>query len=278
MQEDQNQELMDQEGTEAFAAGFDDEPGQPAEGEGGEAEDASEREVPPSPQEPPAAQPAPQAEQTPEEPAPADPAPGAAPEPQPREEPRQPKTVDIPDSIRAEFAELEQLSPEAAAIAREDSPEGETLRRRLAEYGADNAMDRAELFMARRERAAVAAERQAGMVEAANRAFVTVIRQAHPDLFEASRSPADNERFQADMRAWIEQKPYAEAAPLMRTFLHGRDPYAVAELITRFKNERQAPPKARANPDGAFAVPRRGAPVVPQGVGSKDDFDAGWNI
>ena len=31
MQEDQNQELMDQEGTEAFAAGFDDEPGKPAE-------------------------------------------------------------------------------------------------------------------------------------------------------------------------------------------------------------------------------------------------------
>lgn len=30
MQEDQNQELMDQEGTEAFAAGFDDEPGKPA--------------------------------------------------------------------------------------------------------------------------------------------------------------------------------------------------------------------------------------------------------
>ena len=151
---------------------------------------------------------------------------------------------------------------EAAAIAREDSPEGETLRKRLAEYGADNAMDRAELFMARREREAFAAQQQAGMAEAANRNFVAVVRQAHPDLFEASRSKADNERFQADMQAWIEQKPYAEAAPLMDVFLHGRDPHAVAELITRFKNERQAPQKARTNPDGAFAVPRR----------------AGWNI
>ena len=125
---------------------------------------------------------------------------------------------------------------------------------------------------------AFAAQQQAGMVEAANRNFVAVVRQAHPDLFEASRSKADNERFQADMQAWIEQKPYAEAAPLMDVFLHGRDPHAVAELITRFKNERQASQKARTNPDGAFAVPRRGAPVVPQGVGSKDDFDAGWNI
>lgn len=274
MQEDQNQELMDQEGTEAFAAGFDDEPGRVAEQPEQAPEQPSGEGVGTTSDEN-AAPPAPQPGQMPVQEPPAVP---AAPTTQPREEPHEPKTVDIPEAITAEFAELEQLSPEAAAIAREDSPEGETLRRRLAEYGADNAMDRAELFMARREREAVAAERQAGMVEAANRTFVTVVRQAHPDLFEASRSKADNERFQADMRAWIEEKPYAEAAPLMQTFLHGRDPYAVAELITRFKNERQSPPKARANPDGALAVPRRGAPAVPQGVGSKDDFDAGWNI
>lgn len=270
MQEDQNQELMDQEGTEAFAAGFDDEPGKPAEQTEQELDQVSEEGTLPSPEEPSAGQAVPQPE-------PAVQAQPAVPEPQTREEPQPPKTVEIPEGIKSEFAELEQLSPEAAAIAREDSPEGETLRKRLAEYGADNAMDRAELFMARREREAFAAQ-QAGMAEAANRNFVAVVRQAHPDIFEASRSKADNERFQADMQAWIEQKPYAEAAPLMDVFLHGRDPHAVAELITRFKNERQAPQKARTNPDGAFAVPRRGAPVVPQGVGSKDDFDAGWNI
>lgn len=271
MQEDQNQELMDQEGTEAFAAGFDDEPGQPAEQSEQRPEQVSEENTPPHFEEPPAGQAVPQTE-------PAVQAQPAAPEPLPRDELQQPKMVEIPEGIKSEFAELEQLSPEAAAIAREDSPEGETLRKRLAEYGADNAMDRAELFMARREREAVAAQQQAGMVEAANRNFVAVVRQAHPDLFEASRSKADNERFQADMRAWIEKKPYDEAAPLMQVFLHGQDPYAVADLITRFKNERQAPQKAWTNPDGAFAVPRRGAPVVPQSVGSKDDFDAGWNI
>lgn len=265
MQEDQNQELMDQEGTKAFAAGFDDEPGKPAEQPEHELDQTSEEGTQPSPEGPSAGL----AVQQPESPVQVQPA---------TFESQPPKMVEIPEEIKLEFAELEQLSPEAAAIARENSPEGETLRKRLAEYGADNALDRAELFMARREREAAAARQQAGMVEAANRNFVAVIRQAHPDLFEASRSKADNERFQADMQAWIEQKPYAEAAPLMETFLHGRDPYAVAELITRFKNERQAPQKKRANPDGAFAVPRRGAPVVPQGVGSKDDFDAGWNI
>ena len=157
MQEDQNQELMDQEGTEAFAAGFDDERGQPAEQSEQRPEQVSEENTPPHFEEPPAGQAVPQTE-------PAVQAQPAAPEPLPRDEPQQPKTVEIPEGIKSEFAELEQLSPEAAAIAREDSPEGETLRKRLAEYGADNAMDRAELFMARREREAVAAQQQAGMV------------------------------------------------------------------------------------------------------------------
>ncbi len=276
MQEDQNQELMDEEGTEAFAAGFDEEPGRAAERSERNAEEEPQESVPSgNPEERPAGEPAPQSE---EPPVGAQSAAPAVSEPQPREEPQQPKTIEIPEAIKAEFTELEQLSPEAAALAREDSPEGAVLRKRLAEYGADNAMDRAELFMARRERKAEAERQQADMAEAANRNFVTVIRQAHPELFEASRSKADNERFQADMRAWIEGKPYAEAAPLMEVFAHGRDPYAVAELITRFKNERQAPQKTRPNPDGAFAVPRRGAPVVPQSAGSKDDFDSGWNL
>lgn len=52
MQEDQNQELMDQEGTEAFAAGFDDEPGKPAEQPEQEFEQVSEEGTPPSPEEP----------------------------------------------------------------------------------------------------------------------------------------------------------------------------------------------------------------------------------
>lgn len=49
MQEDQNQELMDQEGTEAFAAGFDDEPGKPAEQPEQEFEQVSEEGTPPAP-------------------------------------------------------------------------------------------------------------------------------------------------------------------------------------------------------------------------------------
>ena len=114
MQEDQNQELMDQEGTEAFAAGFDDEPGKPAEQPEQEPEQVSEEGTPPSPEESSAGQAVPQPE-------PAVQAQPAAPDPQPREEPQPPKTVEIPEGMKSVFAELEQLWPEAAAIAREVS-------------------------------------------------------------------------------------------------------------------------------------------------------------
>ena len=79
MQEDQNQELMDQEGTEAFAAGFDDEPGQPAEQSEQRPEQVSEENTPPHFEEPPAGQAVPQTE-------PAVQAQPAAPEPLPRDE------------------------------------------------------------------------------------------------------------------------------------------------------------------------------------------------
>ena len=94
MQEDQNQELMDQEGTEAFAAGFDDEPGKPAEQTEQELDQVSEEGTPPSPEEPSAGQAVPQPE-------PAVQAQPAVPEPQPREEPQQPKTVEIPEGIKS---------------------------------------------------------------------------------------------------------------------------------------------------------------------------------
>ena len=102
MQEDQNQELMDQEGTEAFAAGFDDEPGKPAEQPEQEPEHVSEEGTPPSPEESSAGQAVPQPE-------PAVQAQPAAPDPQPREEPQPPKTGEIPEGSKSEFGALEEL-------------------------------------------------------------------------------------------------------------------------------------------------------------------------
>lgn len=53
----------------------------------------------------------------------------------------------IGEEILAEFKELVDLSPRAAAMALENSPIGECLRKHLREYGACSAMDRADIFL-----------------------------------------------------------------------------------------------------------------------------------
>ncbi len=50
----------------------------------------------------------------------------------------------------------------------------------------------------------------------------------------------------------------------------------VLQLIEKFENEKGG--RKRADPTGALAVPGRGAPMAPAGIGDKDDLDAGWNL
>lgn len=187
-------------------------------------------------------------------------------------QPEVPKLEKVPEEIRTEFEELKQLSPEAAALALEDSPEGERLRKRLVDSGADSALDRAEIILDRRQRAQAEEQARQQALEAYNRNFRGVLEHDHPELFD----PARNTSLLQDIRSWIENKPYAEAAPLMQVYMAGRDPHQVSALVSRFKQERTT---AKApDPTKAFAVPGRGAPIAPPGIGDKDDFEAGFNL
>lgn len=183
-----------------------------------------------------------------------------------------PTLGDVPEEIRAEFGKLREMSPQAAAMALEDTPEGEALRRRLRDLGADSALDRAELVQDRRQRAQAEEQARQQALEAYNRNFRVVLEQDHPELFD----PARNTSLLQDIRSWIENKPYTEAAPLMQVYMAGRDPHQVSALVSRFKQERTT---AKApDPTKAFAVPGRGAPIAPPGIGDKDDFEAGFNL
>lgn len=197
-----------------------------------------------------------------------------------------PASIEAPEELAEELADLRRLNPRAADLALEDSPEGESIRRRLAEFGALPAQDRAETILERRDRTErerrANDERQRRAVEEHNKRFRAVIARDHPDLVELSADPArkvESARLVQDIFDWIGSMPYAEAAPLMEIARNGRDPEQVSALITRFKQERgQAAPK-RPKPDGALAVPGRGAPSAPSGdVGNMDDFDAGFNL
>ena len=206
---------------------------------------------------------------------------------QPREsapaEPEPPKKIEVPENLTEEFATLKKLNPAAAELALEDSPEGERLRSRMEEYGAEMALDRAEIVLDKRNRETAAHQaevaRQQQTIAEHNNRFMATLQREHPEYAAMITDPARREeavKKQNEIMGWISAKPYAEGARLMKIAQEARDPNEVCALITQFESERKAKPK-QADPTGALAVPGRGAPTAPAGIGDKDDFDAGWN-
>lgn len=235
-----------------------------------------------APQGVPAGTEAPEAAPMPQEP----PAPPSAGTPQQTEEeekaaPAQPAAVKLPEELQAEYERLQEMDPEAAKMALEDSPAGQAVRHRLEQYGAELAYDHASLVMMRRqqdtERETMRQEQARQAVTARQQHFLQVMKQDHPD-FHALLTGGDQAaqmRFRNDVLQWIQAKPYAEAAPLMDIFTNSQDPQEVGSLLAKFKNERNA---RRPDPTGALAVPGRGGTVAPAGIGDKDDFDAGLSL
>lgn len=202
---------------------------------------------------------------------------------QPALEPAPVKTVEAPAEIADELETLKTLHPAAAALALEDTPEGASVRARLEQYGAELAQDRAEQVLYWRQQAQVRREAEAARFEQAreahNAAFKAMFERDHPEYAAMLADPgrkAEAVKYQQDVFDWIGAKPYAEAARLMEVARNGRDPAQVSALLAQYKRERGGKPK-QPDPTGALAVPGRGAPVAPAGVGDKDDFDAGWN-
>ena len=201
----------------------------------------------------------------------------------PQEQPKPP--VEIPEAIKEEWEALKKANPEAAALAQEDSPEGQQIRDRLEEYGADLASDRAAVILGNRSRDMKAqqddAVRARQNVEAHNQHFQSVLQRDHPEYVALLSDPNRRAEAQAkvqDIFNWIGTLPYAEGAKLMPIAQSGRNPDEVSALLTRYERERgggkQGAPQRRPDPTGALAVPGRGGTVAPAGVGDKDDFDA----
>ena len=198
-------------------------------------------------------------------------------------EPAKPKLIEVPEHLAGELATLKKLNPAAAELALEDSAEGERLRSRMEEFGAEIALDRAEMVLDKRNRETAAHQaevaRQQQTIAEHNNRFMATLQREHPEYAAMITDPARREeavKKQNEIMGWISAKPYAEGARLMKIAQEARDPNEVCALITQFESERQAKPK-QADPTGALAVPGRGAPTAPAGIGDKDDFDAGWN-
>ena len=94
---------------------------------------------------------------------------------------------------------------------------------------------------------------------------------------DPSKRAEELRAYQQELFRWIESKPYAEGARLMRVAQTGTNAEEVADLLSRFDAERN---KTRTpDPGGALAVPgRRGPAVAPAGIGDRNDWDAGFRM
>lgn len=186
---------------------------------------------------------------------------------------------EAPEGIRDELETLKRLNPNAAQLALEDSPEGEAIRKRLENYGAEIAQDRAESTLEKRRLATARQQQEEARIQAHNRNFMEHIRQNQPEYFKLITDPNRKTEAQKYFRSvfdWIGDKPYKEAERLMRVAQSGRDPAQICQLIKDFEASRQA--KKRPDATGAYAVPSRGMPAAQAGIGDKDDFEAGWDM
>ena len=119
---------------------------------------------------------------------------------QPREsapaEPEPPKKIEVPENLTEEFATLKKLNPAAAELALEDSPEGERLRSRMEEYGAEMALDRAEVVLDKRNRDVATRkadfERQQQAVQEHNNRFMPLLGYLLGSRFESLITSVDH--------------------------------------------------------------------------------------
>jgi hypothetical protein len=196
------------------------------------------------------------------------------------QEPESAPKIEAPEEMADELESLKTLTPQAAELALEDSPEGASIRARLEQFGAELAQDRAEQILQRRALDRADEDRAERARQAHNANFRTILENEHPNYVAMLDDPArrsDAALYQQSIFDWIAAKPYAEAVNLMEIARNGRDPRQVSALISQFERERAGGQAKRPDPTGALAVPGRGAPVAPSGVGGLDDFDAGFD-
>lgn len=212
-------------------------------------------------------------------------APGAAPAsgPKPDAQPKPtPQAATIEDeNLRTLLDEFSAANPQLAALAREDSRDGQRIRKRLEDYGADLALDAAESILMRREQHAehekFTAEQEASLRETAVRAHQAAIYAAHPDVGKVMGDPEMKAVFDTEMSAWIDSLPFGEGSRYA-AIRSGGSAQEVIGMLNDFKRHlKDGKAGAQKDADAAQAVASRGAPgphakVTPP---DPDDYSAG---
>ena len=207
--------------------------------------------------------------------------PAAQPEPEPR---RERAAVPIPEDLKEEAQVFSEQYPDLADLLTEDSPAGRLLRKKLSEYGTDEAAAYA-IPIGESRRAAQASQRAAQNVgkqtaEIQVRQYWGAVEQAHPDVVRAIKNGYGG-RLVEELRTWAKTKPYEEGKVLLETLERSGDIEGTCGLLARWKQDMQAAqtghPTRNQRRDIArsmSAVPSRsGQAPAAQAIPSED---SGW--
>lgn len=167
-----------------------------------------------------------------------------------------PEPVELPESLRADAAEFDQLYPDLAPLLRQPGKQGDRLRRVLEESGADIAGILADNIALRSmmsqgfqatETKLQTAETQT--MQRAEREHLERIAAEHPEVRGyVTGDPgelAKTDAFVQDVLAWVETLPFKEADAKLRILQpNGGSSAQVSALLAEYKKAQAVPPNA----------------------------------
>lgn len=118
-----------------------------------------------------------------------------------------PKPVEIPDALKSDAAEFDELEPKLGPLLRDPGPLGEALRKTLDKFGAVPAAQQARLAVLEHELMSLKQERVSETNSAVVQAHRDAIVSQHPEvkgLF--SKDPVESakaRRFKTDVELWV---------------------------------------------------------------------------
>lgn len=197
----------------------------------------------------------------------------------------QPKAVPISEDMKAEARAFAEQYPDLAGLLTEDSPAGRLLRKKLGEYGADEAAAYA-IPIGESRRAAQASQRVAQdlgqrSAEAQVQHFWNAVEQVHPDVMGVIRSGKGGQLVE-ELRSWAKSKSYEEGSALLAAIERSGDAQGTIGVLTRWKREMEAAQTDQPTGDqrkdiarSMAAVPSRGS-QTPAPAERREPSD-GWD-
>lgn len=185
---------------------------------------------------------------------------------------QQPASID--DDIEAEIA---QLPEEVQPLFRENSREGNRVRKLLEEYGQEHALSVADMIQSKRSLEAYQRQVQGDNVRRMKEEHDRILSEAFPEYADAfNGDTAKMQSLLQGVNTWINSLPYAQGVEMTR-IVQGGTAREVVSMLNEYKKSSTAGKKAAVKNLALnnLAVPSRGG-TPPAAQADINDYDAAF--